>query len=72
MTTLQKDSVTLIADAQKVLREKLTAAGKRIPLIVGEWNAQNSADGLEAMTEAQKDALYRMVAESFQNAFAGF
>lgn len=53
------------------LGEKLTAAGKRVPLIVGEWNAQNAADGLAAMTGAQKDALYGGVAESFQDAFSG-
>jgi aryl-phospho-beta-D-glucosidase BglC (GH1 family) len=53
------------------LGEKLTAAGKRIPLIVGEWNAQNSADGLEGMTEAQKNELYNTIADAFQNAFAG-
>ena len=38
---------------------------------MGEWNAQNSADGLGAMTSAQKDALYGGIADAFQNAFAG-
>ncbi len=53
----------------KDLGERLRATGKRIPLIVGEWNAQNTADGLENMTDDQKNQLYGTIADCFQDAF---
>ena len=50
--------------------ERLSAAAGRVPLIVGEWNAQNQADGLEEMTKEQKDAHYTAVADAFQEAIS--
>ncbi len=47
------------------LGEKVTAAAKRLPLIVGEWNIQNHADGLAEMSKEQKDDLYSRVADAF-------
>ncbi len=52
------------------LGEKVNAAAKRIPLIVGEWNAQNRADGLADMTDEQKTHLYYTVAEEFQKSMS--
>lgn len=48
------------------LGEKVNAAAKRVPLIVGEWNAQNQADGLSEMSNAEKLRLYRTVSDEFQ------
>ena len=52
------------------LGKKVNAAAKRIPLIVGEWNAQNQADGLDNMTAEQKKTLYYTVAEEFQKSMS--
>ena len=49
--------------------EKLRAVGQRIPLIIGEWNMQNAADGLAEMSESQRDTLYRTISDGFQAAF---
>ena len=54
----------------KKLGERVNAAAKRVPLIVGEWNMQNQADGLAEMTEKEKDLLYYTVAEEFQKSMA--
>lgn len=48
------------------LGERVNAAAKRIPLIVGEWNMQNQADGLADMSQAEKDHLYTTVSLGFQ------
>ncbi|MBQ6256076.1 MAG: cellulase family glycosylhydrolase [Clostridia bacterium] len=53
-----------------LLGERLHAAGQRIPLIVGEWNAQCAAEGLADMTEAEKDELYSAIVRGFQAGFA--
>lgn len=50
--------------------QRLSAAAARIPVIVGEWNAQNQADGLDSMTDKEKDAHYTAVADAFQAAMA--
>ena len=47
------------------LGEKVNAAAKRFPLIVGEWNIQNRADGLEQMGKEEKDRLYTAIADEF-------
>lgn len=47
------------------LGQRLRATGSRIPLIVGEWNIQNNADGLLQMTREEKDALYGSIASEF-------
>lgn len=52
------------------LGKRLRAAGRRIPLIVGEWNVQNTADGLREMTPSEKDELYCTLAELFQDGFS--
>lgn len=48
------------------LGQRVNAAAKRVPLIVGEWNAQNRADGLTDMTAEEKRQLYRTVSDEFQ------
>lgn len=53
-------------DYLRALGKKVNAAAKRIPLIVGEWNIQNQADGLRDMTEEERNLLYRTIAEEFQ------
>jgi glucan 1,3-beta-glucosidase len=52
------------------LGTRLRAAGRRIPLIVGEWNVQNTVDGLREMTPSEKDELYCTLAELFQDGFS--
>lgn len=44
----------------------MNAAAKRLPLIVGEWNIQNHADGLAEMDKKERDQLYTTVAQEFQ------
>lgn len=50
----------------KQLGDRVNAAAKRVPLIVGEWNMQNQADGLADMTKSEKDHLYSTVSRCFQ------
>ena len=53
------------AEYLRTLGERVNAAARRIPLIVGEWNAQNQADGLAEMDDAALDHLYTTVADGF-------
>ena len=48
------------------LGRKVNAVARRLPLIIGEWNMQNRADGLESMTPKEKAQLYTAVADAFQ------
>lgn len=47
------------------LGKRLSAAARRVPLIVGEWNIQNQADNLAGMSREEKDRLYNTVADGF-------
>lgn len=47
------------------LGEKVNRAAKRFPLIVGEWNIQNQADGLAEMGETERNRLYTAIADGF-------
>ena len=66
LTLFKEKNLTVYQEYLGALGERLRAAGRRIPLIVGEWNAQNQADGLAEMNEEEKDALYSGVSEAFR------
>ena len=48
--------------------ERLAQTARELPLIVGEWNMQNSADGLEQMTPQERATLYKTIADAFKEA----
>lgn len=66
MSLFQEKNVDVYAAYLQKLGERVNAAAKRVPLIVGEWNAQNQADGLATMSKEEKDHLYTTVADGFQ------
>ena len=66
MVLFRERNVNIYAAHLKQLGERVNAAAKRVPLIVGEWNIQNQADGLADMTQAEKDHLYTTVSQGFQ------
>ena len=66
MTQFYERNAEVYSEYLKKLGQRVNAAAKRVPLIVGEWNAQNQADGLASMTKAEKDHLYTTVADGFQ------
>ena len=70
MMLFRERNVEVYAKYLKELGEKVNATAKRIPLIVGEWNAQNQADGLAEMSQERKDHLYYTVAEEFQKSMS--
>lgn len=65
-TIFKVKNVNVYVEYLRSLGEKVNAAAKRIPLIVGEWNIQNRADGLEKMSKEEKDDLYTRIADAFQ------
>lgn len=67
MLLFKEKNLTVYQDYLHGLGERLRAAGQRFPLIVGEWNMQNRADGLSEMSGTQKDELYRGIADAFQD-----
>ena len=67
MTLFKERNVKVYTDYLQKLGERVNAVARRLPLIVGEWNIQNQADGLKAMCQEEKDHLYSTVAESFLN-----
>ncbi len=70
MTLFKEKNAEVYRDYLKGLKEKISPVAKRLPVIVGEWNMQNQADGLGDMTDEEKDYLYTTVSEGFQDAFA--
>lgn len=66
MTLFKERNVDVYTEYLRKLGEKVNAAARRIPLIVGEWNIQNQADGLADMSWEEKNYLYRTVADEFQ------
>lgn len=66
MMFFKERNVQVYTEYLHTLGQKVNAAAKRIPLIVGEWNAQNQADGLADMSSAERKQLYRAVADGFQ------
>ena len=67
MTLFRERNAEVYAEYLRGLGERVNAAARRVPLIVGEWNAQNHADGLAEMSKAEKDRLYTTVADAFQD-----
>ena len=68
--TLSRRNLAAYRDYLRDLGARLRAAGGRLPLIVGEWNCQNSAEGLADMSAAEKDALYSAICREFQAGMA--
>ena len=66
MTVFKERNLPVYLDYLGTLGERLRAAGRRIPMIIGEWNAQNQADGLKDMSEEEKDRLYTGISDAFQ------
>ncbi len=66
MMIFRERNVDVYTEYLQNLGTKVNAAARRLPLIVGEWNAQNQADGLDSMTDAEKTHLYYTVSEEFQ------
>lgn len=66
MTIFKEKNAKVYAEYLRGLGEKVNAAARRLPLIVGEWNIQNQADGLAEMGKEERDHLYTTVAEEFQ------
>lgn len=66
MMIFRERNVDVYTEYLQNLGTKVNATARRLPLIVGEWNAQNQADGIDAMTEAEKTHLYYTVSEEFQ------
>lgn len=50
------------------LAQKIQATAQKVPLILGEWNIQNIADGLDAMSAGEKEALFHTIQEGFMEA----
>ena len=65
--TFTKRNVEVYREYLQALGKRLRAVGKRLPLIVGEWNAQNTADGLADMPKDERDALYATITDEFLN-----
>lgn len=70
MLLFRERNVEVYTNYLRELGEKVNAVARRIPLIVGEWNAQNKADDLAEMSKAEKDHLYSTVCEEFQNSMS--
>lgn len=59
-------NLEVYVDYLQKLGARVNAVAQRIPLIVGEWNIQNQADGLAEMDKQEKDLLYSTIAGEFQ------
>ena len=70
MTLFQERNRDVYREYLHGLGEQVNATARRIPLIVGEWNIQNQADGLAEMSKAEKDELYTAVADGFLKGMA--
>lgn len=66
MGVFREKNIQVYTDYLRELGKKVNNTARRIPLIVGEWNAQNQADGLAEMTNAERDSLYCKISEEFQ------
>lgn len=66
MLLFQEKNVDVYVRYLRNLGEKVNGAAKRFPLIVGEWNIQNRADGLAEMGEDERNRLYTAIADEFQ------
>lgn len=66
MTLFEERNIEVYRAYLQQLGEKVNRVARRLPLIVGEWNIQNRADGLAEMSRDERDILYRTVAEEFQ------
>lgn len=66
MLGLCQRNVEAYVDYLQKLGERVNATAKRIPLIVGEWNAQNQTEGLADMSDAEKSHLYSTIVQEFQ------
>ena len=64
-TRLTEKNAAAYAEYLHTLGERVNAAARRVPLIVGEWNIQNRADGLAQMNPDERDHLYSTVADGF-------
>lgn len=62
----REKNVEIYRNYLQKLGQKVNETAKKVPLIVGEWNAQNRADGLAEMNEEQRAYLYTTVADEFQ------
>ena len=67
LTVFTEHNAAVYKEYLEMLGRQVTAAARRVPLIVGEWNIQNQADGLASMDSAERNALYTAVAEGFLN-----
>lgn len=70
MTVFKEKNVEVYTQYLRKLGERVNAAARRLPLIVGEWNAQNHADGLSEMTHDEVADLYTTVADEFQKSMS--
>lgn len=68
MTLFRAKNLKVYREYLEGLGKKISPVAKRLPVVVGEWNMQNQADGLAEMSQAERDELYSGVAEGFQNA----
>ena len=66
LTLFTERNAEVYTNYLRALGQKVNAAARRIPSIVGEWNAQNQADGIDDMTPDEKKALYLTVSNEFQ------
>ncbi len=68
MTLFREKNLKVYREYLEALGKKISPVAKRLPVVVGEWNIQNQADGLAEMSQAERDELYSGVAEGFQAA----
>lgn len=68
MTLFRERNAVVYREYLQALGQKISPVARRLPVIVGEWNMQNQADGLEQMSWDERDLLYTTVSTGFQNA----
>lgn len=68
MTLFKERNAKVYEKYLEELGKKIGRVANRLPLIVGEWNMQNQADGLAEMSWDERDKLYSTVSEGFQRA----
>lgn len=67
-TLFHEKNIQVYEEYLKKLGKKIGPVARRLPVIVGEWNIQNQADGLMAMSWKERDTLYTAISQGFQDA----